>query len=265
MIRHTLLRSEPTDVRFNAGDDDVLRTCDLRMAFGGLPIFEGLNMSVRRGERHALIGPNGSGKSTFVNLVTGFLKPIGGTVFLNGRDVTRFTPQQRVRAGLVRTCQISALFETLSPLESVVLAICQRDELANPSWRPVSRLTDQMEEAVSLLGSFGLLGVASKPSGALAHGQQRLLEVALGLSLRPRVLLLDEPAAGLSTGEGAAMFEQILSFAGETTLLFIEHDMELVFRFAQYVSVFAEGSLILQGTPEEVRADDRVRRVYLGR
>jgi branched-chain amino acid transport system ATP-binding protein len=242
----------------------VLQTIALRMAFGGLKIFDKLNFSLRRGERHAVIGPNGAGKSTFVNLVTGLLKPTGGALLLEGRDVTGATPQQRVHAGLVRTFQINTLFPTLNPLESVVLALCQREGISRPSWRPVSRMTRQIDEAASLLDRFGLLGAALAPTRTLAYGEQRVLEVALAFAMRPRVLLLDEPAAGLSTAQGVALFDQLANLAGETTVLFIEHDMHLVFRYADRVSVFAAGDMIAQGTPDDVRANELVRKAYLG-
>jgi branched-chain amino acid transport system ATP-binding protein len=242
----------------------VLQTVDLRMAFGGLKIFDKLNFSLRRGERHAVIGPNGAGKSTFVNLVTGLLKPTGGALLLEGHDVTGATPQQRVHAGLVRTFQINTLFPTLNPLESVVLALCQREGIARPSWRPVSRMTQQIDEAAALLDRFGLLGAALTPTQTLAYGEQRVLEVVLAFAMRPRVLLLDEPAAGLSTAQGVALFDQLANLAGETTVLFIEHDMHLVFRYADRVSVFAGGDMIAQGTPDEVRANELVRKAYLG-
>lgn len=244
--------------------ETVLQTVDLRMAFGGLRIFDKLNFSLRRGERHAVIGPNGAGKSTFVNLVTGLLKPTGGALLLEGRDVTGATPQQRVHAGLVRTFQINTLFPTLNPLESVVLALCQREGISRPSWRPVSRMTRQIDEAAALLDRFGLLGAALTPTRTLAYGEQRVLEVALAFAMRPRVLLLDEPAAGLSTAQGVALFDQLANLAGETTVLFIEHDMHLVFRYADRVSVFAAGDVIAQGTPDEVRANELVRKAYLG-
>jgi branched-chain amino acid transport system ATP-binding protein len=244
--------------------DIVLQTSDLKMAFGGLKIFERLNFSMRRGERHAIIGPNGAGKSTFVNLATGLLRPTGGKLLLDGRDMTAKSPQQRVRAGLVRTFQINSLFPTLNPLESVVLALCQREGLARPSWRPVSRMTRQIDEASALLERFGLLAVALTPTQTLSYGEQRVLEVVLAFAMQPRVLLLDEPAAGLSTAQGIALFDQLSTLAGETTVLFIEHDMHLVFGYADRVSVFAGGDMIAQGTPDEIRSDERVRKAYLG-
>ena len=244
--------------------DTVLETQDLQMAFGGLKIFERLNFSLKKGERHAVIGPNGAGKSTFVNLVTGVLKPTGGRLRLDGRDITGASPQERVRAGLLRTFQINTLFPGLNPLESVVLALCQRDGKADPSLKPVARHEAQIAEGRELLERFGLLDAALTPTRTLPYGQQRILEMTLALALRPRVLLLDEPAAGLSTGQGVALFDQLRELAADTTVLFIEHDMHLVFKYADRVSVFAGGQMISQGTPDEVRADPVVTKAYLG-
>jgi branched-chain amino acid transport system ATP-binding protein len=247
-----------------AADSTVLRIRGLKMAFGGLVIFRDLDFALNRGERHAIIGPNGAGKSTFVNLVTGMLKPLAGEIRVDGRDLTHSSPQQRVKAGLVRTFQINTLFPKLTPLESVVLALAQRDGLAGLSWRPVHRCTAQIDEAGALLERFRLMAAARAPTHSLAYGQQRLLEVVMAVALRPRILLLDEPAAGLSTAQGVALFEQLSRVAKGTTVLFIEHDMHLVFRFADRVSVFAAGSVIAQGTPDEVRANFEVRKAYLG-
>ena len=156
-------------------------------------VFSGLDFSIERGERHAVIGPNGAGKSTFVALVTGLLKPSGGQVFLEGNDVTRHSPQERVAAGLVRTFQINTLFATLTPLQSVVMALCQRDGLARPSLHAVARRRVQIEEGATILERFDLLEDANLPTRELPYGKQRLLEVVLAYALRPRILLLDEP------------------------------------------------------------------------
>jgi branched-chain amino acid transport system ATP-binding protein len=242
----------------------ALRTVGLQMAFGGLSIFRNLNFSLDAGSRHAVIGPNGAGKSTFVNLLTGLLRPTGGSVLLGQRDITRETPQKRVHAGLVRTFQLNTLFPALSPLESMVLALCQRDGCAGLSLRSIASKREQIEEAFSLLERFGLSQHASQPTRMLSYGQQRLLEVALAYALRPQVLLLDEPAAGLSTTQGHALFEQLAELTVGTTLLFIEHDMDLVFRYADKISVFAGGDIIAEGTPEEVRSNNTVREAYLG-
>lgn len=244
--------------------DIVLQTRGLSMAFGGLKVFSGLEFSMTRGERHAVIGPNGAGKSTFVGILTGLLAPTAGEVLLDGVDVTRSTPRQRVAAGLVRTFQINTLFATLTPLESAVLAICQRDGVAKPSLRAVKHLTPQIDEAQALLDKFGLGQDATTPTQELPYGKQRVLEVVLAYALRPRVLLLDEPAAGLSTTQGHALFEQLATLTEGTTVLFIEHDMNLVFRYAHRVSVFAGGTVLAQGTPDEVRAHEGVRKAYLG-
>ncbi|MBC7436050.1 MAG: ABC transporter ATP-binding protein [Bdellovibrionales bacterium] len=247
-----------------AAQDVVLQTRGLAMAFGGLKVFSGLEFSMTRGERHAVIGPNGAGKSTFVGILTGLLAPTAGEVLLDGRDVTRSTPRQRVAAGLVRTFQINTLFATLTPLESAVLAICQRDGVAKPSMLAVKHLAQQIDEAQDLLGKFGLGDDATTPTQALPYGKQRVLEVVLAYALRPRVLLLDEPAAGLSTKQGHALFEQLATLTEGTTVLFIEHDMNLVFRYAHRVSVFAGGTVLAQGTPDEIRVHDGVRKAYLG-
>jgi branched-chain amino acid transport system ATP-binding protein len=242
----------------------VLQTVGLRMAFGGLRIFDGIDFSLRRGERHAIIGPNGAGKSTFVNLVSGLLRPTGGTVLLEQRDVTRASPQERVHAGLGRTFQINSLFPSLLPLEAVVLALCERDGVTWPSLRPIARHAARIDEAAALLERFGLLAEARQATGRLAYGKQRVLEMLLAFALKPRVLLLDEPAAGLTTAQGHALFEQLSALAGDTSVLFIEHDMALVFGYAQRVTVFAGGALIAQGPADEIRADVRVRKAYLG-
>ena len=247
-----------------ASDQSVLETRDLRMAFGGLVVFENLNFSLRRGERHAIIGPNGAGKTTFVSLVTGLLRPTGGDVMFNGRVITHSSPQQRVKAGIARTFQINSLFKALNPLASLVIALAEREGRGGISLRSVARQAGLIEEASALLSKFGLADDALVTTEKLPYGKQRLLEVALALALRPQLLLLDEPAAGLSTEQGHELFRQLAILTGGTTVLFIEHDMNLVFRYADRVSVFAAGALVVQDTPEHVRNHPRVREVYLG-
>jgi branched-chain amino acid transport system ATP-binding protein len=247
-----------------ASDQSVLETRDLRMAFGGLVVFENLNFSLRRGERHAIIGPNGAGKTTFVSLVTGLLSPTGGDVMFNGRVITHSSPQQRVKAGIARTFQINSLFKALNPLASLVIALAEREGRGGISLRSVARQAGLIEEASALLSKFGLADDALVTTEKLPYGKQRLLEVALALALRPQLLLLDEPAAGLSTEQGHELFRQLAILTGDTTVMFIEHDMNLVFRYADRVSVFAAGALVVQDTPEHVRNHPRVREVYLG-
>lgn len=242
----------------------VLETRQMHMAFGGLVIFEGIDFSLRRGERHAIIGPNGAGKTTFINLVTGLLRPLAGQIWLDGRDITHASPQERVKAGLVRTFQINSLFKALNPLESVMLALLERDGRSRPSLRAVAKEKGLIDEAMALLERFGLAGDAFTLTDSMAYGKQRLLEVVLAVALRPKVLLLDEPAAGLSTQQGHEVFSKLADLPGDTAILFIEHDMNLVFQYADIVSVFAAGSMVLQDTPENVRKSPRVREVYLG-
>jgi branched-chain amino acid transport system ATP-binding protein len=242
----------------------VLETRDLRMAFGGLVVFENLNFSLRRGERHAIIGPNGAGKTTFVSLVTGLLRPTGGDVLFNGATITHASPQQRVKSGIARTFQINSLFKALNPLASLVIALAEREGRGGISLRSVARQPKLIEEASALLAKFGLADDALVTTETLPYGKQRLLEVALALALRPQLLLLDEPAAGLSTEQGHELFRQLAFLTADTTVLFIEHDMNLVFRYADRVSVFAAGALVVQDTPDHVRNHPRVREVYLG-
>jgi branched-chain amino acid transport system ATP-binding protein len=242
----------------------ILEARDLHMAFGGLVVFEHLNFTLGRGERHAIIGPNGAGKTTFVSLVTGLLRPTSGDVLFNGRVITHESPQQRVKAGIARTFQINSLFKALNPLASVVIALAQREGRANVSLRSVSREHKLIDEANALLAKFGLADDALTVTETLPYGKQRLLEVALAFALRPQLLLLDEPAAGLSTAQGHELFRQLAVLTADTTVLFIEHDMNLVFRYADRVSVFAAGALVVQDTPDKIRTHPRVREVYLG-
>ncbi|MGZ3410649.1 MAG: ABC transporter ATP-binding protein [Xanthobacteraceae bacterium] len=244
--------------------DIVLETRNLRMAFGGLVVFDSLNFALGRGERHAIIGPNGAGKTTFIGMVSGLLTPSSGEILFNGEEISARTPQQRVKAGIVRTFQINTLFRGLNPLESLVLALCERDNRSNPSLRRVARERRRIDEAMALLAKFGLDRDALSSTDTLPYGKQRLLEVALAFALNPKVLLLDEPAAGLSTQQGHELFAQLSTLMAGTTILFIEHDMNIVFRYADVISVFAAGDLVVQDTPEKVRVDPRVREVYLG-
>ncbi len=247
-----------------ASNQPVLETRDLHMAFGGLVVFERLNFALQRGERHAIIGPNGAGKTTFVSLVTGLLRPTAGDVLFNGAVITHTSPQQRVKAGIARTFQINSLFKALNPLASLVIALAEREGKGGVSLRAVGRETRLIDEASTLLAKFGLADDALVVTETLPYGKQRLLEVVLALALQPQLLLLDEPAAGLSTEQGHELFRQLAILTGETTVLFIEHDMNLVFRYADRVSVFAAGALVVQDTPEAVRNHARVREVYLG-
>ncbi|HEX2691447.1 MAG TPA: ABC transporter ATP-binding protein [Kofleriaceae bacterium] len=243
---------------------EALRTEGLCKHWGGLRANDQVSLRLPVGARHALIGPNGAGKTTFVNLLTGVLAPSAGRVFLGDTDITRLAMHQRVRRGLVRTFQINTLFAGLTVLESVVLAICERTGLAGTWHRAVARCTEPVAEAKDLLDRLRLGPAANTLTRNLPYGRQRLLEIALALAMRPRVLLLDEPASGIPASESTEVFEVIAALPGDVTVLFIEHDMDLVFRFAQRVAVLVDGRLLTEGTPGEIAADPRVRDVYLG-
>jgi branched-chain amino acid transport system ATP-binding protein len=242
----------------------ALRTEGLCKRWGGVHANDHVSLTLPAGARHALIGPNGAGKTTLVNLLTGQDAPSAGRVFLGEVEVTRLAMHQRVRRGLARTFQINTLFAGLTVLESVVLAICERTGVAGAWYRSVASCADQIREAQDLLARLRLGDAASTLTRDLPYGKQRLLEIALALALRPKVLLLDEPASGIPTGESTEVFQVIAALPGDVAVLFIEHDMELVFRFAQRIAVLVDGRLLTEGTPAEIAADQRVRDVYLG-
>jgi branched-chain amino acid transport system ATP-binding protein len=242
----------------------VLSTRGLDKSFGSLVVAKNIELSLPRGVRYALIGPNGAGKTTLINLMTGMLAPDAGQIFLGDDEVTRLPPEQRVKRGLVRTYQINTLFPHLTPLEAVTLAVCERIGVARISRRRLADFRSEVEEAYSILASLALGTVAYRPTRELAYGQQRLLEIALALATRPKVLLLDEPAAGVPRNESAELFAAIAGLSEEITVLFIEHDMNIVFRFASRIIVMVGGRILVEGAPDEIGADPRVREVYLG-
>ena len=243
----------------------ALSTRGLDKSFGSLVVASGIELELPPGERYALIGPNGAGKTTLINLITGMLKPDKGQIFLGGDEITMLRPEERVKCGLVRTFQINTLFPHLSALEAVTLAVCERRGYAGSWWEKLPAYGDAIEEAYAILLSLRLAASCYRPTRELAYGQQRLLEIALALATKPRVLLLDEPAAGVPQQESAELFSVIAGLSQEIAVLFIEHDMNVVFRFAHRIIVMAAGRILLQGTPEEIAADARVREVYLGR
>ena len=217
------------------------------------------------GQRYALIGPNGAGKTTLMNLLTGMLAPDSGQVFLGGEEITALRPDKRVKKGLARTFQINTLFPQLSALEAVTLAVLERDAQAHNWWRGLPRFGAAIDEAHGILKSLGLGNASFRTTKELPYGQQRLLEIALALATRPKVLLLDEPAAGVPKDESAALFDAIDGLSRELTILFIEHDMDVVFRFASRIIVMVGGRILVQGPPDEIARDERVREVYLGK
>ena len=242
----------------------ALTTRGLDKSFGSLVVARDIQLSLPQGERYALIGPNGAGKTTLINLITGMLRPDRGQIFLGETEITALRPEARVKCGLVRTFQINTLFPRLSALEAVTLAVCERRGYAGSWWRELPAYGDAVEEAYAILVSLRLAASCYRPTRELAYGQQRLLEIALALATRPRVLLLDEPAAGVPQGESAELFSVISDLSRDITVLFIEHDMNVVFRFARRIIVMAAGRILVEGTPEEIAAEARVREVYLG-
>jgi ABC-type branched-subunit amino acid transport system ATPase component len=242
----------------------ALETRGLVKHFGSFVATNDVNLRVQAGARHALIGPNGAGKTTLINLLTGFLEPTAGEVLLNGEAVTRLGQHRRVQRGLVRTFQINRLFADLTVLESVLLAINERLGLGARFWRPAMAFGGALEEAAAVLERMRLLDVAHQQTRNVAYGKQRLLEIAMALASRPKVLLLDEPAAGVPTAESRELFETIARLPREVTVVLIEHDMDLVFRFAERISVLVNGALLTEGEPEAIARDARVKEVYLG-
>jgi branched-chain amino acid transport system ATP-binding protein len=244
--------------------DAVLETRGLVRRFGALTVTDHVDFSLRAGERRALIGPNGAGKTTFVNLLTGRLAPSAGTVVLGGIDVTRMATHRRVGLGLARTFQINTLLKDTTVIENVQLAVLER---RGQGGMPIGGATAQRraaETAYELLSSLGLVRQAGERVATLAYGRQRLVEVAIALALEPKVLLLDEPAAGVPPADSQVMMEVIAGLPAAIAVLIIEHDMNLVFRFAQTISVLARGRILAEGPPREIAADPRVRDVYLG-
>ena len=243
----------------------VLATQGLAKSFGSLVVARDIEIELPQGVRYALIGPNGAGKTTLINLITGMLRPDDGRILLAGDDITALAPEQRVRRGLVRTYQINSLFPHLTALESVTLAVCERSRAAGTWWRQLTAYRHEVDEAYDILAALMLGPVCHRLTRELAYGQQRLLEIALALATRPKVLLLDEPAAGVPGDESKELFSAIAGLPGDITVLFIEHDMNLVFRFATRVIVMVGGSVLVEGTPAEIAADPQVRAVYLGK
>jgi branched-chain amino acid transport system ATP-binding protein len=242
----------------------ALSTIGLEKRFGSLVVAGDISLTIPHGVRYALIGPNGAGKTTLINLITGMLRPDAGKIFLGDAEITAYKPDTRVKKGLVRTFQINALFPQLTALEAVTLAVCERQGMAGIWWKPLSAYPDAAAEGYAILQTLGLASDSDRPTRELAYGQQRLLEIALALATRPKMLLLDEPAAGVPHDESAALFAAIAGLSKDITVLFIEHDMDLVFRFASRIIVMVGGRILVEGTPQEIAGDARVREVYLG-
>ena len=242
----------------------ALVTDGLCKSFGGIHATQDVTLRVAAGARHALIGPNGAGKTTLVNLLTGMLEPSAGRIVLEGEDITRLPPHRRVRRGLVRTFQINQLFGDLTPLETLAMVIAERDGLGGRPWRALGRRREQVEEAGALAERFHLADVVDAKTGVLPYGKRRLLEIGLAVALKPSVLLLDEPAAGVPASERKDILDTVAALPADVSVLLIEHDMDLVFSFARHITVLVNGAVLTEGAPEAIAADPQVRAVYLG-
>ena len=243
----------------------ALQTQGLVKRFGGFVATDNVTLNIAAGSRHALIGPNGAGKTTLINLLTGFLEPTAGQVILDGHDVTGLSQHERVKRGVARTFQINRLFADMTVLESVLLAVNERRGLGAAWWRPAGAHAESLDEAAQLLTQLKLGELANERARNLSYGKQRLIEIALALAARPRVLLLDEPAAGVPTIESRELFETIAQLPRDVTVVLIEHDMDLVFRFAERISVLVSGAIMAEDVPGKIAADPLVRQLYLGK
>jgi ABC-type branched-subunit amino acid transport system ATPase component len=242
----------------------VLETRGLCKSFGALTVAEQINFRLEPGSRHALIGPNGAGKTTFVNLLTGRLAPTSGQVFIGGQDVTALPQAERVRRGLGRTFQINTLFKKMTVLDNVALGVAERLKVADQIWQPARALKAVRDESMALLELLGIAADAGLRITDLPYGKQRLVEIAIALGLQPKVLLLDEPAAGVPSMESDRILQALDALPTDMAILIIEHDMDLVFRFAKRITVLVQGEVLCEGSPQEIAADKRVHQVYLG-
>ena len=249
----------------SAAADTALSVRGLSKAFGALQVAQSISLDLKRGARVGLIGPNGAGKTSFVNLLTGVLSADAGSIVLGGADITRMKPETRVRLGLARTHQINTLLNETSLRENIAIAVAEREGIAWRTLRFTRRWKQCLAEAEEQLASLGIGGLGDRIVKELPYGEQRLLEIAIALVLKPRVLLLDEPAAGVPAAEARAIHDVLERLPADIAILMIEHDMDLVFRFAREITVLVQGRVLTSGTPKEIAADPQVRAVYLGR
>ncbi|MEP7083995.1 MAG: ABC transporter ATP-binding protein [Betaproteobacteria bacterium] len=244
--------------------DIALQTFALNKRFGGIHATDDVSISIARGARHALIGPNGAGKTTLINLLTGVLPPTSGRIELDGQDITHLPVHQRARRGLARTFQINQLFAELTPLQTIATAVAERLGRGFRIWHALERDAEVSAESIELLRQFHLADVMRTKTAALPYGKRRLLEIAIALAARPRVLLLDEPVAGVPDSDRHEILDTVAALPADVTVVLIEHDMDLVFSFARRISVLVNGALFVEGSTAEVARDPRVRAVYLG-
>jgi branched-chain amino acid transport system ATP-binding protein len=242
----------------------VLSAQGLVKRFGGITATDNVTLNLKQGARHALIGPNGAGKTTLINLLTGVLEPSEGRIVLEGQDVTHMAPHQRVARGMVRTFQINQLFDSLTPLETLALTVSHRRSLGARWWQPLGSHPAVMERCEQLLEEFHLTTVMHQTTRLMAYGKRRLLEIAIALACEPRVLLLDEPVAGVPAGEREELLQTVANLPADVSVLLIEHDMDLVFSFANRMTVLVNGTVLTEGSPEQIANDPQVKAVYLG-
>jgi branched-chain amino acid transport system ATP-binding protein len=242
----------------------LIETRNVSKSFGALRAARDVIFQLEAGARHALIGPNGAGKTTFINLLTGVLAPTTGQVFFKGAEITNVAQAERVKLGIARTFQINRLFRGLSVLENVYMAVAERVGAAPSMLRPAGKRRDVIDESIELLETLKLADYAQLRVSELPYGRQRLVELAITLGLKPEVLLLDEPAAGVPSAESHIILDAVDALPKSIGVLIIDHDMDLVFRFAQYITVLVRGAIFAQGTPKEIGTNSDVRAVYLG-
>jgi branched-chain amino acid transport system ATP-binding protein len=243
---------------------EILRTEQLVKRFGGLVATDHANLSVQRGELHALIGPNGAGKTTLIHQLSGALAPTSGQVFFQGQAVTNVPIHQRVHRGLVRSYQITSVFKRLSVLDNLALAVQSRTGSSLRFWRAARAEHARYAAATAVAERVGLAGQLHRVAGMLSHGEQRQLEIGLALALEPQLLLLDEPMAGMGPDESERMVELLSSLRGQVSMLLVEHDMDAVFRLADRISTLVFGRIIATGSPNEIREHPEVKKAYLG-
>ena len=242
----------------------VLETRDLCKSFGALEVSRNINFTLDKGARHALIGPNGAGKTTFINLIAGVLKPTAGQILLDGENLAHLSQAQRVKRGIARTFQINTLFPGLPVIENIMMAVAEHVGVAADKFRPAGANAEVIERAQKLLELLRLEDEALRLVRELPYGRQRLVEIAIALALEPKVLLLDEPAAGVPSTESHIILDMIESLPADIAVMIIEHDMDVVFRFAREITVLVNGAVLAAGKPDDIAHNDQVRAVYLG-
>ncbi|AMJ60289.1 ABC transporter ATP-binding protein [Bosea sp. PAMC 26642] len=242
----------------------ALQTFDLCKSFGGIVATDHVDFTLAKGARHALIGPNGAGKTTFINQLTGVLKPSSGRIELMGEDITRLVREARVKRGLARTFQINQLFATMTPLEMIALVTSERLGRGADPFRALDRDTELVTQTAEILSRFKLDDIMDRSISTLPYGKQRQIEIAAAFAAKPSVLLLDEPAAGVPEAERRELMEMVGSLPDDVSVLLIEHDMDLVFRFATRITVLVNGRILAEGTPDDMARDPAVRHAYLG-